>query len=191
MNNIIHPFSLPIYQDFINKEFFDIIKEDTYQFISKNKELFKDIWYCPTKTTQGQPKEKNIQSKILENQIKHHIENYLKIWNFKKLNGLKITEIWVNIAEEGSYQEEHNHGSNLFSGVVYIDTNESSGDFQFLNPLSTEHILMHDSKLLPPFFPIKPQNNMIVLFPGWLNHRVLSNKSNKNRISISFNIQRV
>ena len=37
-------------------------------------------------------------------------------------------------------------------------------------------------------FEIQPQNGLIFLFPSWLSHRALPNKSNQDRISISFNI---
>ena len=191
MGNIIYPFPLPIYQDFINDNSFKIIKEDTYNFISQNKELFKPIWLCPTKTTQHQPKSINIQSNTLENQIKIHVEDYFKVWNFNQPCNLKISEIWVNIAKTNGYQEEHNHGSYLFSGVLYINTNKSSGDFQFSNPLPSENILLHDSNIFPKYFSIQPQNNMIILFPGWFNHRALPNYSDEDRISISFNIKRI
>lgn len=191
MDNIIHPFPLPIYQNFIDKDSFNIIRDDTYKFIKENQGLFESIWLCPTKTTQHHPKLKNIQSRVLENQIKIHVENYFKVWNFNKLRNLQIPEIWVNIAKTNEYQEEHNHGSYLFSGVLYINTNKSSGNFQFSNPLPSENILLHDSNIFPKYFSIQPQNNMILLFPGWMNHRALPNNSDEDRISISFNIKRI
>ena len=191
MANIIHPFPVPIYQDFIDEENFNIIKDDTYNFITQNKNLFEKVWFCSTKTTQHHPKSKNIQSNILENQIKIHVENYFKAWDFNKSSTLKISEIWVNIAKTKDYQEEHNHGSYLFSGVLYINTNKSSGDFQFSNPLPSENILLHDSNIFPQYFSIQPKNSMILLFPGWFNHRALPNQSTEDRISISFNIKRI
>ena len=191
MSNIIHPFPIPIYQDFIDEENFKVIREDTYNFITQNNNLFKPIWFCPTKTTQHYPKSKNIQSNVLENQIKNHVENYLKVWDFNTSFNLKISETWVNLSQKGDYQEEHNHGSYLFSGVLYIKTTKSSGDFQLSNPLPSENILLHNSNTFPKYFSIRPQNSMIILFPGWFNHRVLSNQSDGDRISISFNIKRI
>jgi uncharacterized protein (TIGR02466 family) len=191
MDNITYPFPLPIYQNFIDKDSFNIIKDDTYKFIKENQDLFESVWMCPTKTTQQHPKSKNIQSETLNNEIKKHIERYFKVWDFNKSCNLQIKELWINIAQTGDYQEEHNHHKALFSGVLYINTNESSGDFNFINPLSAEGILMEDSNKFGFIHPIKPQNGIILLFPGWLNHRALPNNSDEDRISISFNIERI
>tara|TARA_R110000822_G_scaffold114189_4_gene245645 strand:- start:356 stop:931 length:576 start_codon:yes stop_codon:yes gene_type:complete len=191
MNNIIYPFQIPIYQNFIDRESFNIIKEDTYKFIQKNQDLFESIWLCPTKTTQHHPLNKNIKSRVLNNQIKIYVENYYKAWDFNESCNLKISEIWVNIAKTNDYQEEHNHNSNLFSGVVYINTNEFSGDFNFINPLSAEGSLMGNPNKCGFMSSIKPQNGMILLFPSWFNHRALPNNSDEDRISISFNIKRI
>ena len=37
---------------------------------------------------------------------------------------------------------------------------------------------------------INPSENDLLLFPGWLSHRVEPNLTKKNRISISFNLGR-
>ena len=168
MDNIIYPFPLPIYQDFVNEESFKVIKKDTYNFIYKNKDLFKQPWENPTLTTCYNSKDKNIQSKILENQIKKHVENYFKIWKFNKPTNLKIKEIWINIAPKEAYQEEHNHGSSLFSGVLYINTTKSMGNIEFQNPLTSESILLGSPKEFDYYYNIQPENGMLLLFPGWL-----------------------
>jgi uncharacterized protein (TIGR02466 family) len=191
MNNIIYPFPLPVYQDFIDKENFELIKKDTYNFISKNKKLFEQPWISPTFTTCYHSKDINIKSNILESQIKFKINQYFKEWEFFELYNLEIDKIWVNIAKKGSYQEEHNHSISLFSGVLYIEVNKDSGNFQFINPLSAEQILTPNSNKFKNDYTIYPSNGMIIIFPGWLNHRVLPNNSNEDRISISFNITKI
>jgi len=58
--------------------------------------------------------------------------------------------------------------------------------------MTSESFLMGDNqKLLNSHNIIIPKNGLIVIFPSWLNHSVLPNKSNKNRISISFNIDKL
>tara|TARA_R110000803_G_C11843743_1_gene304926 strand:- start:49 stop:630 length:582 start_codon:yes stop_codon:yes gene_type:complete len=188
MDNIIHPFPCPIYQNLIDKESFLLIKEDTNNFIDHNPELFEPIWFCPTLTTQSKPKNQQLNSKVLNEKIKYHVEEYIKVWDFSKPPTCKIQEHWVNIALPNSYQEGHHHGKVLLSGVIYIEVNDKSGDFQLFNPLTTESILMIPSNKFGSFFSISPSPSMILLFPGWMTHRALHNSSNKNRISISFNI---
>ena len=97
--------------------------------------------------------------------------------------------MWVNISKKESYQEIHDHGDYLFSGTIYTNVDNYSGNFVLQNPLSVENILMRDSNILSKSYSITPKNSMIVLFPSWMQHRVSQNKSNIDRISISFNIR--
>ena len=54
-----------------------------------------------------------------------------------------------------------------------------------------KELFYNNQKLLNSHNMIIPKNGLIVIFPSWLNHSVLPNKSNKNRISISFNIDKL
>ena len=189
MDNLIHPFPCPIYQNTIDKESFLQIKEDTYNFINNNNSLFQQPpWLCPTKSTYNTSIEENINSKILKEKIKFCVEEYCKFWNWDFPPLLKLDNCWVNIAKKEAYQETHNHNNALISGVIYINVNEQSGAFQLINPLSAESILLGDPNSFEYFYTINPQPGMILLFPGWMDHRALSNESHIDRISISFNI---
>jgi len=191
MDNLIHPFPCPIYQNIIDKESFLEIKEDTHNFISNNSNLFHQPWGCPTQTTIGTPIEKNINSHILTKNIKFFVEKYSKFWDWNTPPTIKIKECWVNIAKKGDYQEEHNHSNNMLSGVIYIEVNNKSGGFQFINPLTSESILLGNPNNFGYLYNITPQPGMILLFPGWMNHRALPNESDIDRISISFNIYQI
>lgn len=191
MENIIYPFPCPIYQSFLDESSFLEIKKDTYDFIDNNINLFKQEWTCPTLSTINVPKDQNINSKILKEKIKFYVEEYCKFWNWSTPLLVALNNCWVNISKNGAYQETHNHGSSLISGVIYVNVNENSGGFQLINPLTTESILMGSpDKVFGPTYNITPQQGMILLFPGWMDHRVLPNESNIDRISISFNINR-
>jgi len=188
MNNLVHPFPCPIYQNFIDKESFLQIKEDTYRFINDNSNLFQQPWFCTTKSTISTPIEKNINNEILKEKIKFHVEEYCKFWDWENPPLVKLESCWVNIAKKGDYQEEHSHSDSLISGVIYINVNEYSGEFQFINSLSAESILLKNPKNFNYGYPVTPLPSLILLFPGWMNHRVLPNNSDIDRISISFNI---
>jgi|TARA_X000001388_G_C2201623_1_gene111492 uncharacterized protein (TIGR02466 family) len=189
MENFIQPFPIFIYQDLIKKPIFNQIKKEVYDFSDNNKEKFKSNWGgCDTLSTLRVPRDKNIKSKLLEDQIKLHIENYYNLFHFEDYLNLSLNNIWINIAKTNDYQETHNHGRALFSGVLYINVDENSGDFQLINPLSTEVGIMPYTKMFDYSYTIIPKNGLIVLFPSWMNHRVLSNKSKIDRISVSFNI---
>ena len=189
MENLFDPFPLRIYQNNINRLEFDQIVDDVSSFINNNPHKFTEEWStCPTLTTINVPKDQNINSKILKNQIKLHVNNYFNYWEFLNSININIENLWINIAKQGGYQEEHSHGHSLFSGVIYINVNKDSGGFQFINPLPTIDSLMPENKKYEYANTVTPYNGLILIFPSWLKHRALANKSNQDRISISFNI---
>jgi uncharacterized protein (TIGR02466 family) len=192
MSNIIYPFQIPIYQSFIEENSFIQIKKFTELFIKNNPESFKLVWDCPTLTTQSTESNTTkslFQNDILKKQIQSHVSNYFNEWDFSRAGTAYIKNLWVNIAPKGAYQEIHNHGKNHFSGCLYINVNEHSGPFHLINPLSSESILLECSNTFKFDNTIHPLNSMILLFPSWMHHRVSQNKSDIDRVTISFNIE--
>ena len=191
MENLIYPFSYPIYHSSIDKKNFLKIENDVKDYIKNNINLFTKQWDCPTLSTaqKNLSYKEIIKSKTLNDQIKIHVEKYFKAWKFKLPCDISIHELWVNLGKKGSYQEAHHHHSVLFSGTIYINVDNTSGDFVLYNPLNAESILMHCSKTFTDLCQVTPKNSDIIIFPGWLRHRVAENKSNLNRISLTFNIK--
>ena len=194
MEDIIYPFPCPIYQSFLDESSFLEIQKYSFEYIEKNKENFQYGWNSNTLTTfpyQAKNQQRYfIKNETLKNEIKQHVSKYFNIWEFenKKVTA-NIREVWLNISKKGGYQEAHTHGDVMFSGVLYLQVNEESGYFQFVNPLESEAILMGYSDIFQELYTIFPKNGMIVLFPGWMRHKALPNRTNQDRISISFNVE--
>lgn len=112
--------------------------------------------------------------------------NKLDIQNFP----LKLTESWVNIHSTDNYQEPHVHPNSVISGVYYVKAPKQSGDFVVYSPYKY-------TMLSPPMtghFPltatnhaIPPEEGLAIMFRSSVEHSVMSNKSNQERMSISFN----
>jgi uncharacterized protein (TIGR02466 family) len=189
VSNIIYPFQIPIYQSFIDQHHFKKIEEDINNFIDKEKFNFKKSWDCNTLSSLFSDSNQDIKSLKLKEQITLHVGNYFKQWDFKKnkIGKAKVKDLWVNIASKGDYQEVHNHPT-YFSGSIYINVNKNSGKFVIINPLSTESLKMYPSQIFKYEHFIEPINSMILIFPSWYQHRVQQNKSDIDRISVSFNI---
>lgn len=100
-----------------------------------------------------------------------------------------ITEAWLNINHPGAYQEFHEHGQNHISGCYYVDVPENSGDFYIFNPLFSPVKPPLKKNANPDVIPIKPGNGQLVLFRSNWWHRVGQNRSDKDRISLAFNIE--
>jgi len=104
---------------------------------------------------------------------------------------LRLDNCWLNINGPGSSNRKHVHPLSLFSGVIYISANDSSGDLVFHNESASIHyqeVANNESDLFFGTVTYKPKNGMIVMFPAWTSHSVTINESNDPRISIAFNV---
>ena len=101
-----------------------------------------------------------------------------------------IASMWFNVNKHGDRNINHNHPDSSISGVYYVKTPENCGNIIFNNPgKSIEHLWFNwqDYKTSNIMFPAR--ENILYLFPAWLNHFVESNMNEtEERISISFNI---
>lgn len=104
----------------------------------------------------------------------------------------KLYNIWVNINTPGSYNNLHHHVDAIFSGVYYVDASTEQGNIQFERGDNAEyHIPQEMIEKVTYYTSSKAtyaaKTGGLYIFPGWLKHNVESNKTNKDRISISFN----
>jgi len=107
------------------------------------------------------------------------INEDIKIFHNKNelYNGLILDSFWVNVNKKGDVHVPHIHFGNIVSGTYYVDVTEDSGDLVFFNCL-----FQYKNE-----FSIQPKNNLLTIFPSHFSHYVKPNKTNKKRISISFN----
>jgi len=117
--------------------------------------------------------------------------NELKAKFFYKA-ALAIDNMWLNINHPNSYNEIHNHPRCCFSSSFYISVPENSGNIVFCNNYEMEHHMRE--KWMTQFgtynssvWTVPVKNNDFYVFPAWLKHKVETNKSKKDRISISMN----
>jgi uncharacterized protein (TIGR02466 family) len=100
---------------------------------------------------------------------------------------------WININGPGHSNRRHSHvdTSIILSGTYYLQVSENCGLIKFHDPRG--HIIqdMPDTKYYfdgYSYNTIKPENNLLLFFPSWIEHEVEENKSKEDRVSISFNI---
>jgi uncharacterized protein (TIGR02466 family) len=102
-------------------------------------------------------------------------------------------EMWGNIIPNGGYTKLHNHSKAHWSGVYYVDVNQTDPDWpengfiEFVDPRSFPTAFHHPKFSMLPSLTIEPENGLMLLFPGWLNHYVHPYKGPAERISIAFN----
>ena len=129
--------------------------------------------------------------------------------NYKPNLGVMSSHGWVNINRKGDFNREHVHPDCHWSGVYYVKTPANCGELRFHNPIAASsmvksaHLLNLSSSNIKTIEPqqnnfvnsfylnsisLDPHEGMLLIFPSWLFHSVDPNRSDYNRISISFNI---
>lgn len=108
--------------------------------------------------------------------LRWDIEDYVNTID----SSVRIDSIWININGFGHYNERHRHSNSRYSGVYYLAYETGQGEIIFDDSHTWD-----DSKANKIL--ITPQPSMVLVFPSWVNHRVLPNNLFKDRISISFN----
>jgi uncharacterized protein (TIGR02466 family) len=108
-------------------------------------------------------------------------------------NDFIISTSWMSRTEPGGYSQMHMHKNSFYSGVYYFNEyDEDSSALEFETPLTS----YPDFQLIPTEFNVMnsnswriwPQKNLLVLFPSFVRHGVLENRSNETRYSLAFNI---
>ena len=104
---------------------------------------------------------------------------------------------WININKPGDYNIKHVHPTNDLSGVLWIKCLKNSGNIVFDSPNIFESFLENKSynddfkksNCIDDSFHYYPNEGRMLVFPSHLSHHVQENKSNEDRISVSFNIR--
>ncbi len=108
-----------------------------------------------------------------------------------------LTGLWVNINPKGASNKAHMHPGSHLSGAFWIKLPKDSGGITFQNASSfncfSEMMVysnqFKEKNILFQNYGLCPGEGAMVLFPSSLYHYVEPNKSDEDRISVSFNIE--
>lgn len=104
---------------------------------------------------------------------------------------LKLYNMWININPPGAYNHLHNHLGSVLSGVYYVEATENQGAIQFERNDGAEYHIPEYVEKETYYTSTRAtyacKTGALYIFPGWLKHSVQGNRSNSDRISVSFN----
>ena len=103
---------------------------------------------------------------------------------------LRLYNLWFNVNGKANYNAIHNHHGAVLSGVFYVDVPENCGSIEFYRDDDSEYYLpelKEYNSFTKQKHVIDPEPGMLLLFPGWTKHSVQPNRSQSDRVSISFN----
>ena len=105
---------------------------------------------------------------------------------------LMITGCWANVNAPGTGHRLHSHRNNYLSGAYYVQVQEGADSINFfdpkpqagvIRPAATEPTAENTEVAM-----VRVKTGSLLLFPAWLQHAVDANRSNRARISLSFNL---
>ena len=188
--NLIFP--IPIHQFDVNG--FSEIKDELidYAYDYKKKEP-KGVSVSNRGGWQSEGFEVINEDDVLQLFLINCLSNFPPIKKSVELRGYA----WININKPGDYNIKHVHPTNNLSGVLWIKAPQNSGDIIFDSPNVFESFLENKSYTddfkkscnIDDSYHFYPTEGRIIVFPSHLSHHVQENKSNEDRISVSFNIR--
>jgi hypothetical protein len=99
-----------------------------------------------------------------------------------------VNKSWMNIHNNGGKTLEHMHSGSDLVVSAYVKCPRRSGNIEFRDPLE-----YHKNS-----FQYRPEGNLwkqvevttndVLIFPGWMNHRTQDNKTNEERIVLTYNV---
>ena len=184
-----------------------IFKYKVDNFKSYNKELEEYIYKLKEKDEEGVVRSNrggwhskpfavrdkgSIQNKFAQ-ELSKYIFDAIKIYGWKCIPEKTIvSEMWAIINKPNDFNVIHTHPNSYLSAAYYVKTSEKAGKFVVENPLSVarhsfpniEKHTQYNTKVVS----LDIEEGDLLLFPAYLPHRVNENKSDEDRIVISFNV---
>ena len=103
-----------------------------------------------------------------------------------------LLSLWTTIYPPGGYIPEHTHSNSLMSGVFYVKAPENCGNIVFKDiSCVAKTMCVNNVRSFPTVdttWTEPVEAGKMIVFPSWLPHLTLPNKSNEDRIILSFNI---
>ena len=165
---------------------FSLYKEDSQGRIKSNQGGWQSQAFSSNTYT---------QLKDLENIIlKNCFIAYKEYGYTAKGLDLYLTELWFNINKKGNSNSVHIHPGGFLSGVYYVEGNADQGGITFHRNYSEDYAIASqgaigfDTSINASVISVEPETGKLMLFPSYLPHGVESNPTDKDRISISFNV---
>ena len=89
--------------------------------------------------------------------------------------GMELFDCWGVIYQKDDWTKVHDHWPHPWSFVYYIQCGESDSPLAFPDGYQGEHL-------------VRPVSGDMVLFPGWLRHKVSPQIADNERIIVSGNL---
>ena len=126
-------------------------------------------------------------------ETRKYIEDVFKIMGWKyEPTKVRMSEMWAIINKKNNLNTVHTHPNNYLSAAYYVKAPKNCGKIKFLNPVEIAKERYPKLEQATEFnqngVEIEPEEGDLLLFPAYLMHGVNRNKTDEDRIVISFNV---
>lgn len=191
-------FATPIYKGALSEAEQTLVAQEIDQAIrdSQSASAFNTPWREPALSTtfkyDGQSNiimERNLRH--LAEQIAKHAHQFCVELKIDRYQSMHIENSWINVSKPNGFQFSHTHEPSMVSGVYYHKTSGKDGNiiFKSPNPYFTPYEFPNNGAECSRLAEYTPIAGRILLFPSWLSHFVDVNKTQEERISLSFNLR--
>ena len=105
---------------------------------------------------------------------------------------LMVTGCWANVNAPGTGHRLHSHRNNYLSGAYYAQVQDGADSINFFDPKPQAGVIRpaasEPTAENTEVAMVRVKTGSLLLFPAWLQHAVDANRSNRARISLSFNL---
>lgn len=189
-------FPITIYRDFYPR--FDVLRNNLFSkleqiFISSeqnNNAFMRDGTVCSYNTNSYLHKDFPAETEDVVKFVENAAKQYWKISKYHDELHPYVFQVWANSTPKGGWIHSHLHGSMPFTAVMYIDASPEQGNLILENPLDMVLMTQPISPNVeyPMIKEIDVQSGDLIMFPGYLKHRVKPNNTEKDRLILGFNI---
>ena len=100
--------------------------------------------------------------------------------------------MWAIINKKNNFNILHTHPNSYLSAAYYVKTTKECGKFMIEDPLSVSRhnypIIEKKTELNVKTVGLDVEEGDLLIFPAYLPHKVGMNKTDKDRVVVSFNI---
>jgi uncharacterized protein (TIGR02466 family) len=186
---ILPLFSIPVYVSSVDIDdaTIDLIENAEFKRLDiNNGDRSKDTYILNSERF------KNLRSSIMR-----HVDRLVReVFFVEKYINFEIRNSWIMRHTAGDYAGGHFHPNSMLSGILYIKTDDQSGDLIFKK--SPNHLTVFSGNLELPVseynifnsasWRITPRTSQLIIFPSHLVHEVTKCISNDIRYCIAFNL---
>lgn len=116
-----------------------------------------------------------------------------KVGDLWGIDGITLNNFWFNVNNKKDFNYPHVHTASIFSAVYYVKCDPNSGRIIFNRPDDSFHYIppsAENSYRWTEYY-FEPKENMLVVFPSYVEHYVEPSNSEFERISIAVNFEKI